>query len=277
MAGRPPDRATHPGLPDWLEPPLRDWLLDVLTNEVAQRVALRLCMARPPQASYVSLLVTAARDELLKIVDAALQLHPGWDETPEFAWGIEASLTHFQGQLLDLRQLLTDANSEYRIDGQGRCLVRRVDETVQAAADATLKAAPAAAADHLQAAWVAAYGLDPDPDKVFNEAIRAVEAIACPLVEEKKAAAGKATLGTAIGELRNSGHRWGLVLPDTDGQPRGVESFVAMMETLWDAQRSRHGGGSNSRRQSQEEAEAALHLAVLLVQWLTAGVLRRKP
>jgi hypothetical protein len=30
-------------------------------------------------------------------------------------------------------------------------------------------------------------------------------------------------------------------------------------------------------RQNQEDAEAALHLAVLLVQWLTAGVLRRKP
>jgi hypothetical protein len=49
------------------------------------------------------------------------------------------------------------------------------------------------------------------------------------------------------------------------------------METLWQAQRSRHGGGSSSRRQRPEEAEAALHLAVLLVHWLTASVLRRKP
>lgn len=276
LTGRPAGHTLlHSEVTDWLDTPLREWLMDVLTNEVARRVALRLRMARPLTASYFSTLVTAAQEDLLKIVDATLQLHPGWDETPEFVWGITAPLTPFQGQLLDLDQILTDANSGYRVDGSTRCLVRRVKETVQQAADATLKTVPATAADHLQKAWVAAYGLDPEPDKVFNEAIRAVEEVACPLVEPRKAAAGKATLGTVIGELRNSGHRWELALPGTDGQPRSVESLVGQMETLWQAQRSRHGGGTNSRRQTQEEAEAAVHLAVLLVQWLTSGVLRK--
>jgi hypothetical protein len=104
-----------------------------------------------------------------------------------------------------------------------------------------------------------------------------VEEVACPLIEERKAGAGKATLGTAIGQLKSAGHRWELVLPAQDDTAQNATSVIAMMETLWNAQRSRHGGGPNSRRQTVAEAEAAVHLAVLLVQWMSAGVLRRTP
>lgn len=278
LAGLPVDRALQDGVPEWLVLPIREWLNESLTNEIAKRVVLRLQQATTPSTSYKNMLVSANESELLNIVDATLQLHPGWDAPREDVWvTTEWTLDRFALMLVDLNRTLRDAGSLYRIDTDGRCLVRRVDETVQEAADATLKAAPATAADHLRAAWVAAYGLNPEPDKVFNEAIRAVEEVACPLVEQKKAAAGKATLGTVLGELRNAGHRWELVLPGADGQPCDVEPLKTMMETLWQAQRSRHGGGPNSRRQKSEEAEAALHLAVLLVQWLTAGVLRRKP
>ncbi|WP_161557854.1 hypothetical protein [Micromonospora sicca] len=49
-----------------------------------------------------------------------------------------------------------------------------------------------------------------------------------------------------------------------------------MLALLWKGQ-SRHAGSPNSRRQSQAEGEAAVHLAATLVQWLAVGVLRRKP
>jgi hypothetical protein len=45
---------------------------------------------------------------------------------------------------------------------------------------------------------------------------------------------------------------------------------------LWKGQ-SRHAGSANSRQQSQAEAEAAVHMAAALVQWLSTGTLRRKP
>lgn len=273
LAGLPVDQALHEGVTEWLEPALRRWLMLALTDDVAQRVALNMRM-KVSGIVFTSELVRVPTHDLLNVVDATLQLHSGWDAPNEFLGG---TLEGFDSVLSQLEQIFLDARSLYRIDRTGRCLVRRVDETVQEAADATLKAAPATAAGNLHAAWLAAYGMKPEPDKVFNEAIRAVEEVACPLVEPKKAAAGKATLGSVIGELRNSWHRWELALPGTDGQPRGVESLVGKMETLWEAQRSRHGGGNNSRRQTQEEAEAAVHLAVLLVQWLSSGVLRKKP
>ena len=261
----------------WLKPPLRAWLNEALTEDLAQRVALRLRLTRPAQTGYKAFLTGADEPDVLTVLDATLQVHPGWDALPEDRWTTPKwTQERFVALILKLIEVLSDGGSLYEIDGQGRCLTRRVDETVQQATDATLKQAPDAAADHLRSAWVAAYGLNPDADKVFNEAVRAVEEVACPLIEQKRAAQGTATLGTAIGELKNSGHVWELELPGKDGHPRDVESFVAMLETLWQAQTSRHGGAPKSRRQSQEEAEAALHLAVLLVQWLMSGVVGRK-
>ncbi|WP_433302298.1 hypothetical protein ACQP2F_08650 [Actinoplanes sp. CA-030573] len=175
---------------------------------------------------------------------------------------------------------LTAANSVWRVatrsDGR-RGLERRVGQTVAAVVEESIRTAPQQAAEHLRSAWDAAYGRHPDADKAFNEAIRAVEEVACPMVENRKANAGSATLGTVIGELRhNSSHKWELALPDATGHPREVGNLVGMMEILWQAQVSRHGGAPKSRRQDDDEARAIVPLASLLVHWMTSGVLRRR-
>jgi hypothetical protein len=156
-------------------------------------------------------------------------------------------------------------------------LERRINDTVTAAATQVVRSANDEAADHLRTAWEKTYGRDPDPDTAYREGVRAVESVACPLVEPKKAAKNLATLGSAIGELRSAGHVWELILPAKDGQPRDVSTIVSMMESLWEGQVSRHAGAPKARRQTQAEAETAVHLAALLVQWLSTGVLRRKP
>jgi hypothetical protein len=206
--------------------------------------------------------------ELLTVVDAVLQLHPVWDP----GVGIPASM--FKVKLDGLDEILIDAGSLYRIDFNGRCLVRRVDATVQAAVDAAIATATSTAADHLRTAWVAAYGLHPDPDKAYDHAVLAIEDLACPLVCPRN---NKATLGTVISDLRNQAAQWELSIENTStGQPAGIDSIIQMLDLLWKGQ-SRHGGNSNSRQQTQAEAEAAVHMAAALTQWLTAGVLHRKP
>lgn len=129
------------------------------------------------------------------------------------------------------------------------------------------------AADHLSAAWDSAYGRTPDPDKAYSEAIRAVEAVACPLVLPSTATA---TLGQVRNHLRDAAAKWAVVLPAKDGSPGPADPVVAMMTALWEGQRSRRAGTPSSRRQSQDEAEAAVHLAATLVQWLSSGVLYRR-
>jgi hypothetical protein len=50
-----------------------------------------------------------------------------------------------------------------------------------------------------------------------------------------------------------------------------------MMDVLWEAQVSRHGGAPKSRRQDEDEAKAVVPLAAVLVHWLTTNVLRKRP
>ncbi|MGC5309078.1 hypothetical protein [Micromonospora zamorensis] len=238
---------------------------------MAERLCLRLRLEPYTNTSFPERVIHHTLDEdLLIVVDAIIQLHPGWKAAGVVARG-------FVERLFLLDSMLLDGASALRVDFDGRCLVRRLDSTAEAAARLAISAASPSAADHLAAAWVATYGLAPDPDKAFSEAIRAVEEVACPLVEQRKAEKNLATLGTVLGELKGNAHdKWELSLPDKGGQRRGVTELVGMMEVLWQAQVSRHGGGQKSRRQEQEEAEAAVNLAVLLVHWLSTGVLRRK-
>lgn len=116
--------------------------------------------------------------------------------------------------------------------------------------------------------------MNPDPDKAYDEAVLAVEAVACPLVCPPTNK--RRTLGTVTADLRKQATMWELELGDTTtNAPMIVDRLIPMLELLWHGQ-SRHAGSANSRRQTQVEGESAVHLAAILVQWLGSGVLRRK-
>lgn len=122
-------------------------------------------------------------------------------------------------------------------------------------------------------AWRQTYGRPTDPTTAYRQAVRAIEQVACPLVLPNNP---KATLGNVRDHLRDAPHKWTFTLVDKDDAGT-VDPVVTMFDRLWTGQVSRHGGGRTSREQTQTEAEAAVHLAVVLIQWLTIGALRRLP
>lgn len=268
LAGVPITETLYEGVPEHLSAPLRELVRDATWSREAlsRKVRLKLKLEGSP--------TLAPKQSLLVVLDAILQLHPDrfeYSETPH--GGIS-----YENLLAELEEVLEDGGSELRVDRNSSCLVRRVDETVTSAAATAADAATPESRDHLRAAWSAAYGMSPDPDTAYRESVRAVEAAICPLVQPALANAGKATLGATIGELgKNSPHKWEFVIPDATGSPQDVAKLVGMLEMLWQGQVSRHAGGSHNRRQSQPEAEAAVHLGAVLVQWVASGALRRKP
>lgn len=175
----------------------------------------------------------------------------------------------------DLQKILRQGGSFVQVDFGARCLVRRVDPTVQEAYAKARESAPEDAAKHLQAAWVHAYGLNPDPDKSYGESVRAVEAALNPMVLPND---NKRTLGKAIGTLKNQSRqgKWELAIGDPANQADNIERLIGMLDLLWTNHDSRHAGTSGSRNQDPKEAEAVLHLAVLLVHWLSSGALTKK-
>jgi hypothetical protein len=255
-------------IPDWLYTQLQGWLYLILEDDTGpvkvvragqesastQQVKLRLRTSTQPW------LIPADHPAFIDALDASLR----WI-VPRRPGGDKPSAV--------LEEILTTANSVWRVDVEKRRLERRIDSTVTAAVATTRKSANTEAADHLQVAWDAAYGLYPDPDKAYDEAVLAVEALACPLVCPNNTT--RRTLGTVIADLKNQASRWELGIGDSSDQPASPDRFIGMLEILWHGQ-SRHAGSPNSRRQIQAEGEAAVHLAATVVQWLTIGTLTRK-
>ncbi|MGW5879017.1 hypothetical protein ACWFMI_20950 [Nocardiopsis terrae] len=175
-----------------------------------------------------------------------------------------------------LEEVLEDGGSYVKVDYQAGHLVRRVSQSAQQAFDQARSEAPDDAADLLASAWKHAYGLNPDPDKAYGEAVRAIEAVLNTLVVPNDPGP---TLGKTLNILRQQAEadKWELAIGDPGNQPENIERFKGMIDLLWKNHDSRHAGGPNARAQEQHEAEAILHLAILLVQWVNTNVLTRKP
>ncbi|MFI6986561.1 hypothetical protein ACIBSV_49585 [Embleya sp. NPDC050154] len=117
---------------------------------------------------------------------------------------------HPQGPLAQLRSLLDDCGSAYRIKDDNCGLEERTDPTAREAvlatiADATASTTSGSAGDHLATAWAAAYGMHPDPVRAFSESIKAIEAAGHAIVQTNHATA---TLGTMLGELKGVPHKF---------------------------------------------------------------------
>jgi hypothetical protein len=145
--------------------------------------------------------------------------------------------------------------------------VAQAHEEAVASAEAAQRTS---AARHLRIAWQETYGVSPDPTKAYGEAVRAVEAAAAPVMAPKNQAP---TLGQLLADMR--AQNWELTLVDKQASLWPATTFIDLLDQLWKGERSRHGGGATSRDQTQQEAEAAVHLAALALQWFTTGIVRK--
>ena len=167
-----------------------------------------------------------------------------------------------------LEAVLSDGGSEWRVgtrDGFAS-LEKRVPEGVTLAVERTITSA-GTAGDLLAEAWHAVFGRSPDPEEAYEKAIKAVEEAGHDKVSPKN---GRTSLGTMVRDMKAQGD-WRLDLPASD-----ADVPVKMAEALWVGQESRHGG-NGYRKPTQLEAEAAVSLAVPLVQWFSSGALARRP
>jgi hypothetical protein len=261
LTGNPQESVVlHTGMPEHLIAPLHSWLQHALNRDtgemknLAQEVALRLQIP----GDYYQAVRFAKREQLLRVVDAVLHC------------------SYMHGHPRDtkvLDRILELGGSAYKVNSGRSGLVRRVDHTVDAAAKQAFDSGPLLAGDFLRGAWQHVYGMTPDPNTAYREAVRAIEQAFVPVVSPNNT---RASLGTVVRDLRNQLAKWELLLVDTNDQPGSIKPVVDLLDQLWQGQRSRHGGGANSRDQTQAEAEAAVHLAALAVHWISTETLRRK-
>ncbi|CAM5615761.1 hypothetical protein SGLAM104S_02834 [Streptomyces glaucescens] len=250
LAAAPDHDGPFEDVPEHLLAPLRTWVKDSLhfdvvrpKEEAARAVCLRLRI--PPAvdapgyrgSEYVQPLIQAAGAQLLDVVDEVLR-----------------SSILDQWQVRSLVQMLDDAGSAYRVNEAGDGLEERVTPAVrdavrQTIADAATGPAAGSAADHLAAAWQAAYGRGPDPARAYSEAIKAVECAAHAVIQPNNA---KATLGTMLGEIKNARHKFTAVIPSpgrrSDRPGRGDDARVVGGADVATRRPDRNRAGDPGRR-----------------------------
>lgn len=166
-----------------------------------------------------------------------------------------------------LEKILRLGGSLWRVVGDH--LEARVEDAVREAVERAKKeTAATSAATHLNSAWLACYGRNPNPGLAYSEAIKAVEAAAAPAISPKDL---KATLGTMLGQLRPTTALWRFAIA-----PHTMDRVINAMEILWDGQTDRHGGNRPTAEITQEAAQAAVLLAATLVHWFATGAVTRR-
>jgi hypothetical protein len=124
----------------------------------------------------------------------------------------------------------------------------------------------------LAKAWEELYGIVPNASEAYRLAILAVEDSAVPVVSPNNQ---RATLGTIIQQLEAQAG-WRLPMDREHDRAPSNEVLIGMLRMLWHGQHDRHGGQPSAPGNvSVDEAQVAVSLAVVLVQWFDAALVRR--
>ncbi|HWA55232.1 MAG TPA: hypothetical protein VG816_13770 [Solirubrobacterales bacterium] len=183
-------------------------------------------------------------------------------------WHHFAAPENVETWVRQLNQMLHDGGSAWEAVARGEHfgLSRRAIGPVVDVLEHTATEATRAHA-HLSEAWLKLVGRNPDASGAYREAVRAVEAVAKPIVLP---ANDRATLGQMIPALKDKPEKWTTTI-GTVGDVR------AQMEAVWKGQLDRHGTDDESipLSVSPEEADAAFSTCLNLVRQFVGGHVAR--
>lgn len=195
-----------------------------------------------------------------------------YSEQEFFLDAVDYTVTHWTrgaaSSVSALNQLLTESGSVWRAR-QGDGLLRRTSLNTTAAASAAFE--HERSGHLLNIAWAAAFGRSPNPSEAYRSAVRAVEAAAQDVVLPSN---NRATLGTIIAALRDGAKNFSVTL-DSSTSVDGVHVVMAMLQLLWTNQYDRHVSQGSGLHVTQQEAEAAVLLALSVVEWFENGHVQR--
>jgi hypothetical protein len=257
--------ALHEGIPYWLVDQLSTWLRNNYLHKAQngrraiEEVSLRLRRTWTTQSfdDLHSLLVSDP-DLAIDVIDGVLYFSDS-EQSPRGT---------FSAPALQLELILHGGGSAWTAGtgaGGRASLLRRVDETTEAAAEAAMSTG-GRAAEHLRTAWSKLYGMQPDPDGAYLAAVKAVEVAGASIISPRNASP---TLGTMRADIENKPEKWTTHLDYGKDIEEGV---LGMVTVLWRGQ-YRHGDESKPISHNPKDAEVAVHLAVTLVHLFQSGAI----
>lgn len=168
-----------------------------------------------------------------------------------------------------LNSELEEARSEFVIRPSrlgAHELQLRVDPVTSSLIDELLQSSDRAA-NLMSQAWSKLYSRSPDPTGAVLNAVKALEAIAAPIVTPSDNAP---TLGKIADCLRVKPEKWSGVVDDA----RLVQRIADDLKFIWDNQKkSRHGHPNNEIEVSRKMAEVLLQMALCNLELLRRGAI----
>ena len=182
--------------------------------------------------------------------------------------------------IVRLERLLSEGRSGWRAGVDPPGLVERVTQQERQQYDAATERGDVAA-KHLQTAWRAAWGIEQDGQKAFDESVKALEALLKPEVSPNNDAA---TLATILGDIKSRQSRFTSrferTLPSRDSQradgfgDEGVQLLHGLVGSIWRSQR-RHADSEAHLNHDIEQGRDAVTLTVALVAIQRRGFMTR--
>jgi len=164
-----------------------------------------------------------------------------------------------------LQKHLDAGASAWKVADDHISLTQVVSDEVQATFDAATSVADDITTE-MEEAWSNAFGRNGNPSDAWDHAIKALDALFIPLVVPSQT---KPNLGHAVGQLRNQGHLYELVLPGKN-LDHDVAPLVGMLDVIW-PNVDRHPGVPTTLPPTVEEARAVVTLAATIVHWHRDG------
>jgi hypothetical protein len=272
--GKPDARLDEPtdGLPPYLAVAVVGWVRERVFDETFgfRRSSLHALQLRfkldPPlnwtsdQSAAESLIGRMVRDENFGLDVLDYMLHhikeflDSYSQPGQVAAGLNGIL-YLGGSVWEVAA---------RPGGDGFQLVRRAIGPVREA----IESIPPNSRAHvlLVEAWNKLHGRNPDVSGAYREAIRAVEAVAKPVVLPSDS---NATLGKMIAAMRDKPEKWETTIGTVDDVRR-------IMGSVWTSQLDRHGTDDESipLNVSPEQADAAVHICLTLARLFVGGHVR---
>lgn len=179
---------------------------------------------------------------------------------------VDATLSLAPEKHSSLKDIFLNAGSAWTVSPAGDSLTRRVEPTAQKQIEEIVGSSHSASTE-LAEAWESAYGRSPNPSDAWDHSIKAIETALWPIVLPKNS---KATLGNIEKALKDKPSKWNFGLHSHS--IGSVETLHALLKMVW-PNPDRHGTGE-SRAPTQIEAEGVVHIAIIVVHWVQAGLLR---
>ena len=281
MSFRPLSQRTNPdsafdgpyeGVPPWLFQSVANWIHEVVSQQ--QGTPNREVLLAAEASLHLVPPLDWSADEFSALSSSLARVARDGEFALDF---LDFLLNNLEGRsrlAVDLHKILIRGGSAWEVQPveppvRFQLVRRAIGPLTEAIEDIRPKSQRAHA--HLMQAWSKLMGRNPEPSTAYREAIRAVEVVAAPVVIPGDSLA---TLGKIIKAIRDKPGKWTVDLADATS-----EQVADMASMIWQAQFDRHGTHDETvpLNVTQEQADAAVHIAIGLVRLFAGDHIRRMP